>query len=542
MAFRCILKILLCCLLFCAPPQGLAGVTVITHGFNADINDWVIAMAGGVAHYPNLLLTNSTCYEIYFQQNAQGDYVPTQRKLAGDDPKNADSGEIIVKLDWSQLAGGLSGVAYSTTNVAPSIASALTSAGFIPELGARPLIELPLHLIGHSRGGSLICEITKALGQQGIWVDHLTTLDPHPLNNEYDDSILTDVVDGPALPYVNVLFADNYYQVNNSFLGLDPSGQFVPGAYNRYLNVQSGGYGGISSFHSNVHLWYFGTIDWRTPTSDSGATITALERNSWWTPAETNGASAGFFYSLIGGADRLSSQIPAGGTNRIKDGFNQIWDMDAGVSPNRHALPENLGLWPNLLTLNISATNLVDLPTGRKGYTIIAGESLPLQFTFQYGQLPNTNLSFNVFLDADFNPYSANEISMQSLALRPSGISAVRTGNVLISGNESTLPGVYAIGASLSDGVRTRYLYTPELLRVLPSLRPPEIALATVKLGLFQATVRGLIGQTVVVETSSEFSAWNAITTNTLTAPNWSFDDPISRTANERFYRAKLIR
>src|SRR5262245_40621370 len=95
MESRGFLREWLCCILLFACSKGFAGVTIITHGFNSDASDWVTAMGEAVAEYPNLVLTNSTRYEIFFQQNTQGEYVPSQRKLAGGDPKIADSGEII---------------------------------------------------------------------------------------------------------------------------------------------------------------------------------------------------------------------------------------------------------------------------------------------------------------------------------------------------------------------------------------------------------------------------------------------------------------
>jgi hypothetical protein len=153
---------------------------------------------------------------------------------------------------------------------------------------------LPLHLIGHSRGASVVTELARFLGAQGVWVDHVTMLDPRPV------SFLGD----PAMKsYANILFADNYWQ--NLCDGLTvPNGQPIAGAYNRQLTSLSGGY---SSSHSDVHLWYHGTIDLATPTTDTQANLTAAERQSWWTDFEAAGAVAGFYYSLIGGGDRLSN-------------------------------------------------------------------------------------------------------------------------------------------------------------------------------------------------------------------------------------------
>jgi thioesterase domain-containing protein len=84
----------------------------------------------------------------------------------------------------------------------------------MPELGGHAIAEFPLHLIGHSRGGSLICELSRQLGANGVWVDHVNTLDPHPLNDPAFplDAFLYDAVDAPANTYQTVLYADNYWQ------------------------------------------------------------------------------------------------------------------------------------------------------------------------------------------------------------------------------------------------------------------------------------------------------------------------------------------
>ena len=88
-----------------------------------------------------------------------------------------------------------------------------------------------------------------------------------------------------------------------------PNGQAIAGAYNRQLTNLNGGY---SSSHSDVHLWYHGTIDLVTPATDTQASITTAERQTWWTAFEAAGTNTGFLYSLIGGGDRLSSAEPGG--------------------------------------------------------------------------------------------------------------------------------------------------------------------------------------------------------------------------------------
>ena len=87
-----------------------------------------------------------------------------------------------------------------------------------------PLAELPIHLIGHSRGGSLVYALAGLLGEKGVWVDQVTTLDPHPLIIPGDLGN-PDCGGGPydsiPLVYENILFADNYYQANGNSI-FDP--------------------------------------------------------------------------------------------------------------------------------------------------------------------------------------------------------------------------------------------------------------------------------------------------------------------------------
>src|ERR1043166_3458029 len=118
-----------------------AGVTLVTHGFNGNVTDWVIPMVNALATNLHLPGTNSTCYEVSFTTNAQGAFIAVAARIGGVAPTASDSGEIFIKLDWSAYSSG----SYSTTQIATWLTPALLDTNFIPELGGRALAELPLH-------------------------------------------------------------------------------------------------------------------------------------------------------------------------------------------------------------------------------------------------------------------------------------------------------------------------------------------------------------------------------------------------------------
>src|SRR5712664_1520394 len=126
-----------------------AGVTIITHGLNGNVNGWVTGMADQIPNYYSFPGTNYTFYEMYFYPSG-GSYFLTWTRLGGSQPSATDSGEIIVALDWSQLSDGDS---FNTYQIAAAVAPALMSTTFISELNGHALTEMPIHLIGHSRGG-----------------------------------------------------------------------------------------------------------------------------------------------------------------------------------------------------------------------------------------------------------------------------------------------------------------------------------------------------------------------------------------------------
>jgi hypothetical protein len=495
-----------------------AGVTVITHGFNGNVTDWVIPMANKIPQYGSFPGSSNTIYKISVTQSGQN-YVLTPTLISGSNPLSSDSGEIIIALDWSSLSGLFQA---STTTIATQTATALLSTNLIAALGGHPLAELPLHLVGHSRGASVMAELARILGAQGVWVDQLTTLDPYPLSLNGD----------PAMQlYANVLFADNDWQNTDS-----THGQALTGAYNRFLANLSGGYANTNTsaapYHSNVHLWYHGTVDLATPTTDTQANLTSAERAAWWTAIEAAGTNAGFLYSLIGGGNRLSSLEPAGaGNGRISDGFNKQWDLGAGQSANRVALPADNATWPNLIRLNLATTN--PLP---------AGQPVSLSFYYQFGASTAATATAHFCLGSSPNPYLANTVELAPLALAGTGTTNVGYRSLSLATDPSLiLPGTYFVWARLTDGVHSRYLGAPQKLVVTPSLAPPVLAVTPAQTaGAVALTISGDPHQTVVVEASTNLAQWTPVLTNTMTAAPLTWVDPASASLPQRFYRAHL--
>lgn len=502
-----------------------AGVTVITHGLNGNVEGWVTGMAERIPSYPGFPGTNSTFYKLYFVPNGSG-YNLAWSRLAGSPPSQTDSGEIIVAFDWSQLADGNS---YSTYQVAPVLEEALLSTNFIPELDGHALGELPIHLIGHSRGGSLMCQTSFLLGTNGVWVDQLTTLDPHPLNNDGFtlDSLLYSVTDAPCATYQNVLFHDNYWEDLNSVVRGEP----VAGAYVRQLYNLSGGYqntGDLFYPHSNVHLWYHGTLDLDTPASDTEASIGGVERTNWWASYEQEGTNAGFYYTLIGGGDRMSADRPLGlpGDPAIRDGYNQWWDFGAGNSANRTPLPSNSGTWPNLIQFRVVGTNIVT-----------EGRTIATTFYYQYGGASNS-VTAQFYFDRDLNPYDTNSTSIAQISLPNTGVNDVFQ-NSLNLPTTNVPPGVYAIYGKISDGVRTRYLYAPEQVQIASSREPPALEISKPNGSQFVITVNGLSGQRIVLQTSTDLQHWQPVATNTLASDSWALTNN-APPDSWQFYRAVL--
>lgn len=163
------------------------------------------------------------------------------------------------------------------------------------------LTDRSIHLIAHSRGPCVMDKTARLLTAAGIAVDHVTALDPHPVNNTLDQCLLFGTqIWGDPVPakWAGMSFLDNYYRTDTQACDLDG----MPLGFTDVLLpegvLQTSGQG-YNESHSDTHLWYHGTIDLAVGISDGEQTITQAMRNTWWTGALDESAS-GYRYSLIG--------------------------------------------------------------------------------------------------------------------------------------------------------------------------------------------------------------------------------------------------
>lgn len=509
------------------PRASAAGVTLITHGHLANATEWVIPMAAALpahARFPATGSNDFACYQITVVASGSG-FTVTPTFLAGSSPTNTASGELFIKLDWSDIANDL--VSDSTANIAAAVVPRLLQTNFIAGLGGRALAELPLHFIGHSRGGSLVCEMARLLGLQGVWVDQLTLLDPHPVNNDgFSDPLLPFVTDASARIFENVLYADNYWETINSY----PKGKAVAGCYNRLLTSLNGGY---TSAHSDVHLWYHATIDWRTPVSDTQASLSAAERQTWWAPAEAGGTNAGYFLSRLARGPRQSDAQPVGpGTGRLVDGFNQRWNLGVAGTNNRAALASNSGLWPSLIQARLTSTN-----------TPGPGQALSLETSFQFARPPASNVTLRLALDRDGNPWNGVAAQLGSF-IRP-GTTANAIASEMLTVPAPTAgpalpPGTYQVALTLDDGQRRRHLYLPTSI-TLPPAPPLQLAIEMTTPPGASLTISGTAGGPLVLERSSNLAAWTPFATNLSGSTPWRVLDASAAAPPATFYRARQL-
>ena len=332
-----------------APSHGL---TIITHGFQLNdtyLPNWAIEMADAIKARTG---ANIPIYRVWYDKQS-GDPYLTGGDITSDDQirlcdppiglpagpclysnvSNIDitsTGGAIILLDWADVSHATLG--YPTQNVADRFFDYLFGRGH----NGHNLAELPIHLIGHSRGASLNSRLAYRLAQNGILVDQVTTLDPHPVTSGGGTDWVPETFD-------NVIFADNYYRT-----GAPPSGQSVAGAMNYDLEYTVTGdslalYTTICSEHMQVHAYYYGTInlfsayDAQTYTSVDYCQI----HDTWYqlNPLHPLPARSETGYNFSSYTDTLLAR-PASGLN--------TWLANAGGTGSRTSVNSAFQFWPNV--------------------------------------------------------------------------------------------------------------------------------------------------------------------------------------------------
>ena len=332
-----------------------AGVTIVTHGSeeNHQYPNWLDDMGAAIAARAG---PSTAIYKFDVEAMPDGTLGVFFTYESGAAPiGNSSIAEVVVKLFWNNVAGLTDTI--TATDVANAVAPLLEQSGLTPTNSGpallRPLAELPIHLIGHSRGGSVVSEMTRLLAAHGIWVDQVTTLDPHPQTSA--DCVLLvcpGAYDAAVNIYDNVLFADNYYQIDNT--GLFPiSGEHIDGAAEEQLTLQFDGDGindlGNYSDHIEVHDWYYGTID----LSATNASGDPLPRSAWFPFTAPYTYARGFQFSRIAAGQALREQ------GELQIGFTNVgWKFDANSSRSS-GYTNSVRQWPNVFLENTNHISTV---------------------------------------------------------------------------------------------------------------------------------------------------------------------------------------
>ena len=409
--------------------QLLSGVTLITHGLGGGVDDWITKMADAIVARPDLQIEQPR-YRVDVTDTGHDGGPLSVVNSARTGPKPADcpnSAEIVVLLNWSDVAGSLTfggGYHRSTRDVAAAVAEQLVAPNFLQDF-PYALAQLPFHLIGHSRGASLVGELARRLGERGIWVDQVTTLDPHPVDGIREPTLLNyDFGDAPMTSWENVVFWDNYWRTEGAG-SFDFTGEKIANVADLQLSEAVLSNGGYAFEHSDTHLWYHGTIDLSASANDGGASVPA----SWFGGAHPLRDESGYAFSRLVGRPR-----PAAGVS-----------SDFGGGAHRTALSWTMANWPNLLQLRL------DAPPGQ----LLTGNPIPVSY---YHQDVDGADTISWFLDPDRNPYNANEIARNQLSVeQTTAMPAPRSSTVDTQG---VSPGSYYVAAKIHDAAgHQRYAY-----------------------------------------------------------------------------------
>jgi hypothetical protein len=207
--------------------------------------------------------------------------------------------------------------------------------------------------------------------------------------------------------------------------------------------------------------------------------------------------------------------------------------LGAGLSAdptNRTLLPSNSGNWPNLIKFNRTDTN-----------DIVQGQAAFVTFFYQWAQPTNSTATVSFYLDDDLNPLNSNDRLLKQMPVPGNGAAYVSYATVSLTLDATNAtPGYHALYGKITGGGRTRYLYAPELLQIVSSRQPPTLEIAKLNASQFLIHVNGVAGQTIVLQDSTNLTAWLSLATNTLADSRWTYTNTPPGIPDQRFYRAVL--
>ena len=423
------------------PRQLLAGVTLIVHGYQppgGGYPTWVEEMADAIDDR----LQDSTGWSAARYHIALDGDDPASdrmRRKTGTTLSSTESGHAIVTVDWADLSNDFlnGGEHAQSSDIAARVLPFLIDDDTGTDL-TEPLIEMPMHFIGHSRGASVVSELSRLLGRRGGVVDQVTLLDPHPLREGRDRLVNVNEQDVPVYVYQNVLFADNYWRtdwiIDTPF---DFNGEAVEGAHNQKLRESVLDRGGYQFEHSDVHLWYQGTVVADLRDAAEGR---KRPRKDWYGGGMPDRKTSGFNFSRVaGGVDDRPQNGLAGEASRV------------GVRPVTN-------FWPNVQRVALlDDDGLID-PN--------RSEHVAIEYNLYQGAG-----RVDLFVDDDLNPYNANRLwnSVGRLASRTvtgDGDWDAETTQVSIRARGIPEGEPVYIVARVQSGGKARYVYSLEPLVV----------------------------------------------------------------------------
>lgn len=390
------------------PRRLLAGLTLLAHGMNGNINGWVTTAADAIVQRAG----GPGAASVYTMTvaNSGGSIAVTGFDLKSGhvDFRQTTAAEVVVRVDWSSLA--------TASTQARAVAQVVADYLAKPHGDMPALASLPMHLVGHSKGAALVSQTARFLGRSGVVVDHVTFLDPVPVSGLPDD--LNDQFgEGSIRPFDNVVFADTYWRSG----GADLNGAYINGTYDGDLNDTVGQHYLVSA-HGAVPAYYVGTINLSATTAGDHPIY-----SDWYGGDAPARNQTGYAFSRIGAA----AARPGQGLGGL--GGGAAGRSDAGSSGSQ---------WPAAVSVR---------PRG--GTSLSSGAQFGVDLR---GGDADSSSTATFYLDADRNPYNGPGTQVGTLSIASGGVRdlvAAVTATGVAAGN-------YALAVAVVDaGGRTAWNY-----------------------------------------------------------------------------------